>query len=84
MTHDQVHVCAAINKQELLTLPCIEQTVPQYRALITNSGTPFFLVGTQDIGPHEVSQCLIHVPISTSFLYNPCIPFPISGYFFIY
>ena len=26
-----------------------------YRALITNSGTPSFLVGTQDIGPHEVS-----------------------------
>ena len=24
-------------------------------ALITNSGTPSFLVGTQDIGPHEVS-----------------------------
>ena len=29
---------------------------------MTNSGTPSFLVGTQDIGPHEVS-CLIHVPI---------------------
>ena len=23
--------------------------------LMTNSGTPSFLVGTQDIGPHEVS-----------------------------
>ena len=27
----------------------------QYRSLMTNSGTPSFLVGTQDIGPHEVS-----------------------------
>ena len=27
----------------------------QYRGLMTNSGTPFFLVGTQDIRPHEVS-----------------------------
>ena len=26
-----------------------------YRDLMTNSGTPSFLVGTQDIGPHEVS-----------------------------
>ena len=26
-----------------------------YRALITNSGTPSFLIGMQDIGPHEVS-----------------------------
>ena len=26
-----------------------------YRALIMNSGTPSFLVGMQDIGPHEVS-----------------------------
>ena len=26
-----------------------------YRALITNYGTPSFLVGMQDIGPHEVS-----------------------------
>ena len=24
-------------------------------SLMTNSGTPSFLVGTQDIGPHEVS-----------------------------
>ena len=30
-------------------------TARQYRSLITNSGTPSFLVGTQDIGPHEVS-----------------------------
>ena len=27
----------------------------KYRSLMTNSGTPSFLVGTQDIGPHEVS-----------------------------
>ena len=27
----------------------------QYRGLITNYGTPSFLVGMQDIGPHEVS-----------------------------
>ena len=26
-----------------------------YRGLVMNSGTPSFLVGTQDIGPHEVS-----------------------------
>ena len=26
-----------------------------YRGLVTNSGDPSFLVGTQDIGPHEVS-----------------------------
>ena len=38
-------------------------TARQYRGLMTNSGTPSFLVGTQDIGPHEVLQCLIHVPI---------------------
>ena len=30
-------------------------TAQQYRGLMTNSGTPSFLVGTQDIGPHEVS-----------------------------
>ena len=30
-------------------------TARQYRGLMTNSGTPSFLVGTQDIGPHEVS-----------------------------
>ena len=30
-------------------------TARQYRSLMTNSGTPSFLVGTQDIGPHEVS-----------------------------
>ena len=30
-------------------------TARQYRALMTNSGTPSFLVGTQVIGPHEVS-----------------------------
>ena len=27
----------------------------QYRALITNSGTPSFLVCMQDVGLHEVS-----------------------------
>ena len=27
-------------------------TARQYRSLMTNSGTPSFLVGTQDIGPH--------------------------------
>ena len=27
----------------------------QYRGLMTNSGTPSFLVGMQDIGPQEVS-----------------------------
>ena len=26
-----------------------------YKGLMTNSGTPSFLVGTQGIGPHEVS-----------------------------
>ena len=41
--------------------PCT--TAQQYRTLTTNSGMPSFLVGTQDIGPHEVSYCLIHVPI---------------------
>ena len=30
-------------------------TAQQYRGLMTNSGMPSFLVGTQDIGPHEVS-----------------------------
>ena len=30
-------------------------TARQYRSLMTNSGTPSFLVGTQDVGPHEVS-----------------------------
>ena len=33
-------------------------TAQQYRSLMTNSGMPSFLVGTQDIhegGPHEVS-----------------------------
>ena len=30
-------------------------TARQYRGLITNSGTPSFLVGTHDIGPHEIS-----------------------------
>ena len=30
-------------------------TARQYRSLMTNSGTPSFLVGTQDIGLHEVS-----------------------------
>ena len=30
-------------------------TARQYRGLMTNSGTPSFLVGIQDIGPHEVS-----------------------------
>ena len=30
-------------------------TALQYRSLMTNSGMPSFLVGTQDIGPHEVS-----------------------------
>ena len=30
-------------------------TARQYRGLMTNSGMPSFLVGTQDIGPHEVS-----------------------------
>ena len=30
-------------------------TARQYRGLMTNSGTPSFHVGTQDIGPHEVS-----------------------------
>ena len=30
-------------------------TARQYRSLMMNSGTPSFLVGTQDIGPHEVS-----------------------------
>ena len=30
-------------------------TARQYRGLMMNSGTPSFLVGTQDIGPHEVS-----------------------------
>ena len=27
----------------------------KYRGLMTNSGMPSFLVGMQDIGPHEVS-----------------------------
>ena len=27
----------------------------QYRGLMTNSGMPSFIVGTKDIGPHEVS-----------------------------
>ena len=40
-------------------------TARQYRALMMNSGTPSFLVGTQDIGPHEV--CLIHVTILSPF-----------------
>ena len=30
-------------------------TTRQYRALMMNSGMPSFLVGTQYIGPHEVS-----------------------------
>ena len=30
-------------------------TARQYRGLMINSGTPSFLVGTQDIGPHELS-----------------------------
>ena len=30
-------------------------TARQYRSLMMNSGTPSFLVGTQDIGPHDVS-----------------------------
>ena len=30
-------------------------TTRQYRSLMLNSGTPSFLVGMQDIGPHEVS-----------------------------
>ena len=30
-------------------------TARQYRSLMTNSGTPSFFVGMQDIGPHEIS-----------------------------
>ena len=30
-------------------------TARQYRCLMKNSGMPSFLVGTQDMGPHEVS-----------------------------
>ena len=30
-------------------------TARQYRGLMTNFGTPFIIIGTQDIGPHEVS-----------------------------
>ena len=41
----------------------IHRAVRQYRPLITNSWTLSRLVGTQDIGPHELSQCVIHVPI---------------------
>ena len=58
----------------------------QYRALMMNSGTPSFLVGTQDIRPHEVYIIMSHpCPnlVSTSFLYNPYIPFLISGIFFL-
>ena len=46
-------------------------TARQYRSLMTKSGTPSFLVGTQDIGYHNVSfmsQSCLH-------LYNPYIPF---------
>ena len=58
-------------------------TARQYRSLMTNSGTPSFLVGTQDIDHmryHNVSfmsqSCL------PSFLYNPYIPFLICRNFF--
>ena len=47
-----------------------------YRALITNSGMPSFLVDMQDIGiimSHSSPNL-----VSTSFLYNPYIPFLIS------
>ena len=54
-----------------------------YRALITNSGTPSFLVGMQDIGPHMSYHNKIIVSFKSQsclhfLLYNPYIPFLIA------
>ena len=40
---------------EMTTLVISQMISLRHWSLMTNSGTPSFLVGTQDIGPHEVS-----------------------------
>ena len=44
-------------------------TARQYRGLMTNSGMPSFLVGTQDIGPRGIMSHSCPNLVSTSFLY---------------
>ena len=44
-----------ISEMTTLVISLMVSTARQYKGLIRNSGTPSFFVGTQDIGPHEVS-----------------------------